>query len=373
MSSDIILLLNRIRMTTNPKIFFDLTSDGKPEGRIVFELFADSVPRTAENFRALCTGEKGIGKKGKPLHYKGSLFHRVIKNFMCQGGDFTDASGVGGESIYGEKFEDENLDGKHERPFLLSMANSGPNTNGSQFFITTVPCPHLDGKHVVFGRLIEGRLVVRRLELCDKGDQDRPVKDWVIEDCGELQKDYVFTPVDDGTGDFYEETLADNDVAFDITDRDAVMKAATKIKDVGTSLLKQSDYDRALAKYKKAAGFLADYTGTADPEMVKLQGACWSNAALSALKNNTGREAVSTASSAIQLNIVDNAFNAKAYYRQGMGYQLLKNENDAEAALIEAQKLCSSDAGIIQALSKVKTQRAQRLAQQKKSLSKFFG
>ena len=167
----------------SPRVFFDLSVGGAPAQRVEFELFDDVVPRTAENFRALCTGSKGRGKFGKPLHFLGSRLHRVIPGFMAQGGDFTAGNGSGGESIYGKKFDDENFVLKHDRPFLLSMANSGRNSNGSQFFITFAATPHLNGKHVVFGAVTKGAEVVRAIERLgtDSGALKRPVS---IENCG---------------------------------------------------------------------------------------------------------------------------------------------------------------------------------------------
>lgn len=171
--------------TANPRVYFDISIAGQPAGRITFELFADTVPKTAENFRALCTGEKGTGGRGKPLSYKGSAFHRIIPDFMCQGGDFTAGNGTGGESIYGEKFADENFQLKHTKPGLLSMANAGPNTNGSQFFITTAVTSWLDGKHVVFGQVVEGMPVLQAIEARGSRNGQPSVK-VVIEDCGEI-------------------------------------------------------------------------------------------------------------------------------------------------------------------------------------------
>ncbi|CAK7895837.1 peptidyl-prolyl cis-trans isomerase Cpr6p [[Candida] anglica] len=364
---------------TNSKVFFDITIGGEPKGRIVFELFNDVVPRTTENFRALCTGEKGISEKsGKALHFKGSIFHRVIKDFMCQGGDFTHGSGIGGESIYGEKFEDENFKLTHDKPFLLSMANAGPNTNGSQFFITTVPTPHLNGKHVVFGQVIQGKSLVRQIERCEKAN-DKPVDDVVIADCGELDSDYVpeqSAGTDDGTGDIYEEVMADDD-NIDVNSSESVFKAVSTLKEIGTTLLKAGDFKRAYEKYHKATNFLQEYYPDDLPEedlktLYSLTLSCNLNASLAALKLNDGKKTVSAANAALDVTDIDDKSKSKALYRKGMGQLLVKDEESAQKTLEEALRVAPGDAAIVQGLQQVKATLKKRHEKQKKAMSKFF-
>lgn len=362
------------------KVFFDITAGGVSKGRVVFKLYDDVVPRTTENFRALCTGEKGnSAESGKPLHYKGSIFHRVIKDFMCQGGDFTHGTGIGGESIYGNKFEDENFKLTHDKPFLLSMANAGPNTNGSQFFITTVPTPHLNGKHVVFGEVTQGKSIVRQLERCEKGEGDKPKEDWIISDCGELPADYVpesSAVTDDGTGDIYEAVLADDD-KIDQAQPESVLEAAKFLKDLGTKLLKEGKLEKSFEKYTKASGFLSDYTPESlsdelTNEKASLSVSCALNAALVALKLKNGKAAIAAADDALAFPEVDDKTTAKAWYRKGSGYLLIKDEDNAEAAFKSALKLSPNDAAVLKGLRDVKELARARTAKQKKAMSKLF-
>jgi peptidylprolyl isomerase len=168
-----------MRYESNPVVYFDIEIDDDSRGRLVMELFRHVLPRTAQNFLSLCSNEHGFG-------FRSSYFHRIIPGFMAQGGDFEKSNGTGGYSIYGDKFDDEGFPFRHDRPGLLSMANSGPNTNGSQFFMTFVPCPHLDNKHVVFGQILQGFHILKDLELSgsDNGDVTREVK---IAASGQLQ------------------------------------------------------------------------------------------------------------------------------------------------------------------------------------------
>lgn len=337
------------------------------------------MPKTAENFRALCTGEKGVGKSGKPLAYKGSTFHRVIKNFMIQGGDFTAGNGTGGESIYGEKFEDEGFQEKHDKPFLLSMANAGPNTNGSQFFVTTVPTPHLDGKHVVFGRLISGKSVIRAVENTETDSGDKPTETVVIEDCGEVPAgEEIPAAVDDGTGDPYEDYPADaDDVQNDQTPVTAT-KAINKIKAVGTEQFKAKKLETALKKYRKALLYTNEFVPDEErypaeyKEFQKFKISLNLNIALVSLQLGKYDSAAKAASAALAVDDISEQERAKALYRRGTAYGHLKNEDGAVEDLNAALKLVPADPAITNELNNVKARIAKRRASEKAAYSKFF-
>lgn len=303
----------------------------------------------------------------------------MIKNFMCQGGDFTHGTGVGGESIYGEKFEDENFKLNHDKPFLLSMANAGPGTNGSQFFITTVPTPHLNGKHVVFGEVIQGKSIIRQMERCEKDANDKPAKDWVIADSGELPADYVPQKVqaaDDGTGDIYEEVLADDD-NVDVNKPETVFAAVKFLKDLGTKLLKEGQYGKAYTKYKKGTEYLGaffpqDLNKEEVAEKASLNISLFLNASLAALKDKNAKNAILAADLALSFEEIDEKLQAKAWYRKGSGYLLAKDEDNAVTAFETALKLSPGDGAVLKGLQEVKAIAKARKEKQRKAMAKFF-
>ncbi|KAK6128949.1 hypothetical protein DH2020_037323 [Rehmannia glutinosa] len=310
----------------NPRCYLDISIGGEMEGRIVVELYKDVVPKTVENFRALCTGEKGVSPHtGVPLHYKlsasflflitrrsmllqGSHFHRIVRGLMVQGGDISAGSEVAGESIYGMKFEDENFELKHSRKGILSMANSGPNTNGSQFFIITTQASHLDGKHVVFGKVIKGLGVLRSIEYVATVDDCYPSVDVVIVDCGEIPEG-----ADDGTinffgdGDLYPDWPVDLDAKPD--DISWLITAVDSIKVLGNECFKKQDYKMAIRKYRKALKYL-DLCWEMEVNDPGVPHFCYT---VCKLKLGDLKGALLDADFAVR----DGAENAKAFYRQG--------------------------------------------------------
>ncbi|MCO5585039.1 hypothetical protein L7F22_038971 [Adiantum nelumboides] len=398
----------------NPIVYFDIDLPSSPASattrkggnRIVLELYADKVPKTAENFRVLSTGEK------EGIHFKNSTFHRVIPQFMIQGGDFTRGDGTGGISIYGEKFEDEDLTGKHDKPFLLSMANAGPNTNGSQFFITTVPTPHLDGKHVVFGRVLAGKSVVRRIESTPTGEQDRPKDPITIADCGQIPEgssDYGIGA--DETGDSYEDFPEDCEgTKLDVDDPDVAFKIASELRTMGNGLFGKGQFQLAFEKYTKALRYLLnnpelpDSHASKEPfatDYVNLRTPLQLNGALCAIKvaqaeakvaekGTTSKtasamavEAEKLTSQAIErlentgsweeLSADAKANLAKAYYRRALAKLVKREEDFAISDLDRALKYAPGDAAIVKEKNQLAALKKQRLERQKAAYGKMFG
>lgn len=368
--------------STRSRVFFDISQGGDALGKVVFELFNDIVPKTTENFRALCTGEKGKGTSGIPLHFKGSIFHRVIKSFMIQGGDFTAGNGTGGESIYGEKFEDENFELKHEKPFLLSMANAGPGTNGSQFFVTTVPTPHLDGKHVVFGEVVSGKSIIRRVENTAVTD-DKPDADVTITDCGELDAAVdlaEFTKKKaDSTGDAYEDFPEDQKTEDEEWKGTELVAIVEDLKAMGSAAFKAKDNELGLSKYQKALRYLHEYPVPLDndpPELgaqlTKLKVSLHTNCSLVQYKLGNFAESYQSAEKASVVEGISDAEKGKALFRKGVALKESKDEEGAQKFLLEAAKLVPNDVGVKNELAAVKQAVADRKAKERKAYSKAF-
>lgn len=391
-----------------PRVFFDITIDSTPVGKIVFELFDDVVPKTAENFRALCTGEKGVSStSGKPLCYKSSVFHRVIKSFMCQGGDFTAGDGTGGESIYGEKFEDENFILKHQKPFLLSMANAGPGTNGSQFFITTVHTPHLDSKHVVFGRVVAGRSIVRLIEQTPT-NADKPAEAIVISDCGMAPADLLLDGerLVDQWGDSWEDNPEDDDEKVEYIETS--IKIASKLKEIATSAFKQAEFEVATKKYAKGVRYLDTHTALPDDckpsevdAFMTLKVTLLLNAALAAIKAATqpqkpltqakqlAREAIKHCTRVLDMHQssdkpskpnslgchkeLSNEDRAKAFYRRALARAIVQEDAEGVVDLTEAHKLVPADQAIKKELDSIRSRLEARRKKERAAYGKMFG
>lgn len=347
---------------------------------MIFELYNDITPRTCDNFKALCTGEKGGGKTGKLLHYKGSTFHRVIRRFMIQGGDFTNHNGSGGESIYGERFEDENFVKKHDKPFLLSMANAGPGTNGSQFFVTTVRTPHLDDKHVVFGEVVTGKGVIRKIEMVKTVTNDKPVEKVVIEDCGELIGNETEPPATkDITGDNYED-FPDDQAPEGMSGTEAY-RIASDIKDYGNKAFKAGDIDLGVEKYQKAIRYINEYAVTRhddDPKELRdqlqsLRYTLLTNSALLQNKQGNFRDAEESSTKALAIEELTEVEKVKAYFNRGVAFQGLKDDAAALEDLEKAYSLVPSDTAVLKQLEATRKRVADGQAKQKAKLKNFFG
>eukprot|EP01100_Stratorugosa_tubuloviscum_P014672 TRINITY_DN799_c1_g3_i1.p1 TRINITY_DN799_c1_g3~~TRINITY_DN799_c1_g3_i1.p1 ORF type:complete len:358 (-),score=170.69 TRINITY_DN799_c1_g3_i1:172-1245(-) len=354
-------------MSAKTYTFFDISIDGNHIGRVVFELFTEIVPKTAENFRALCTGEKGVGNSGKALHFKNSIFHRVIKGFMIQGGDFTNFNGTGGESIYGEKFEDENFESKHDSAGLLSMANAGPNTNGSQFFITADPTPHLNNKHVVFGKVVKGMGVVRSVENV-RIDGEKPAFDCVITDCGQLSADLapsfgIAPPTD---GDIYEEYPKDQ---LDCDTAAARIIAATRIKEISNNLFKTNQFEAARNKYAKASRYLVDISETDEEkqQIFQLKSICLNNKAACELKLHLYNDTISTCKEALMYET-----STKALFRRAQAYIEIKEFDNAKEDLLQALQIEPQNKAVQAELQKVEKRKLDYVKRQQEIYSKLF-
>ncbi|TDL27754.1 peptidyl-prolyl cis-trans isomerase [Rickenella mellea] len=363
-----------------PITYFDISLGGRPLGRVIFSLYSDLVPKTAENFRCLCTGEKGMGTSGKALSYKGSTFHRVIRGFMIQGGDFTEGNGTGGESIYGEKFEDEKFDVKHTKPFLLSMANAGPNTNGSQFFVTAAPTPHLDGKHVIFGEVIKGKSIIRQIERYPTSEGDVPTSPVVIEACGQLSADdpSLVTETADGN-DPYEDFPEDED--RDTEDPKVTLKIATELKEIGNTRFKAGNSADALAKWQKAIRYLDVHPILPDdtPEELKssynaLLISLLLNSAIAANKvggSENARSAVENTTRVLDRLPHSQSDKGKALFRRAIAHVALHDDDLAEKDLVAAKELTNDDA-IGRELEKLRLRKKEKRDKEKKAFKGLF-
>ncbi|XP_043253431.1 peptidyl-prolyl cis-trans isomerase D [Colletes gigas] len=361
----------------NPIVFLDIAVESEKVGRVVIELFKDVVPRTAENFRALCTGEKGIGINGKRLHYKGSIFHKVLPQFMIQGGDIINFDGTSGESIYGTQFEDENFKISHTSGGLLSMVNEGyPNSNSSQFVITISASTHLDNTNVVFGKVLKGMGVI--LEVSQVNIlKDVPLEKIHIINCGELKEGQDWDlEENDGTEDVFAPWPEDWDYSVDNKrlDYKYIMEVIRKIKVSGNNYFSQKNYVDAGKKYKKAIRYYNWMTKTVDipdssnESVGNTRMALLLNLAAVKLKTKKHREALRLCAEVLQFDKNNN----KALFRRSQAYMGLNEYDLGLRDLKQALLVSPNNKDILMEIEKVKKVMNSYLAIEKASCQRMF-
>ncbi|XP_066599573.1 peptidyl-prolyl cis-trans isomerase D [Prorops nasuta] len=360
----------------NPIVYFDIAVGSEKLGRVVIELFKDIAPKTAENFRALCTGEKGIGINGKKLHYKGSIFHKTVHQFMIQGGDIINFDGTSGESIYGKHFEDESFELSHSSAGLLSMVNEGrPNSNSSQFIITTADCLHLDTTHVVFGKVLKGMGVVFEANNV-KTEQDRPMQKIQIIDCGELKRGNNWgLEENDGTEDTFAPWPEDWDYEshVDKLSFEIILQVIAKIKNSGNYYFMKGNYNEANRKYKKALRYYywmlkLENLPNNPNDYIKNYHTLLLNLAAVKLKMNDFRETLNLCNEVLEAEKT----NSKALFRRGQANMGL---NEYELCLIDLKNaLCESpnNKDILREIEKVKKIMNSYLVIEKAACARMF-
>ncbi|EDW34797.1 GL12709 [Drosophila persimilis] len=378
-------LLQPVR-ATNPIVFMDIDIGLEDAGRMVIELRKDVVPKTAENFRALCTGECGIGQLGQPLHYKGNRFHRIKRVFAAQSGDVVKNDGTSGESIYGPVFEDENFQLTHNEEGVVSMANYGsPNTNNSQFFVTAVGCENLNGINVVVGRVLRGLGIVAEMELNCNNEGD-PTTEIVIRNCGELDPGEAWgIECSDETPDKLPPYPMDWTGKLDKCTSDEAVDLLTGVRQSGNHFYKLGRYHEARAKYRKANRYYhylsnqfgwqplrnLKKTSSDDASMRKLEAFFTVNSINSAavdLKLGNYTSAKYDCSEAIRLD----PRCSKAFYRRGQAHRALRNYEEAINDLKSAHALLPENKQILNELNATKQLLAEYNRQQRKALKNLF-
>ncbi|XP_058798311.1 peptidyl-prolyl cis-trans isomerase D [Phymastichus coffea] len=360
--------------TKNPIVFLDVAVSDEKLGRLVIELFKDKVPLTAENFRALCTGEKGLGKNNKPLHYKGSLFHKVVRQLMVQGGDIINFDGSSGESIYGLHFKDENLTMLHDQQGLLSMVNEGkPNSNSSQFVITIGPCPQLNNTNVVFGKVLKGIGVIKDLNGVPIND-DVPEEEIKITDCGELINCDNWGLEDNDGEDIYTPYPEDwnlptkNELSYK-----NILDIVQKIKNVGNACFIKKKYTIAAYKYKKALRYYKwmmtfEDTPKTDKSIVELNNILLLNLAAVRLRQARYKDAINLCNEVLFVDVN----SSKALFRRGQAYSGLNEYKLALTDLRKAIKDNPTNKEISKEIQRIKNVMKSYLAIEKATFQRMF-